>query len=64
MVIGNVASDTVDTDAARTKERVRAAGGIAEIVRHLGSDDPETLFYACGACMNCCTQLEVTAQFF
>ena len=55
LVIGNLASSAVDSEAHATKERIREVNGVRAVVQHLGSGDHETLFYACGACMNCCT---------
>ena len=58
MVLGNLASDTVDAEAHETKERIRATNGVQAIAMDLFSPDASLVFYACGACMNCCSAVE------
>ena len=62
MVIGNLASDAVDPDALQTKERIRAVDGVGKIAMHLFSQEPEVVFYACGACMNVCSTISDIAS--
>jgi hypothetical protein len=61
LLIGNIASDAVDTDARKTRSALRQAGGTEHIARFLWSADVDTLIYAAGALMNLATTLSDAA---
>ena len=53
LVIGNICAEACDKEGAiDTKARVRAAGGVPLVVRHLSSKSDDTLLYAVGCLMN------------
>ena len=61
MLLCNLASAEVNTYATQVKERLAAARGLNAIASQLSSTDTTLLYYAAGACMNCCTTLQDVA---
>lgn len=62
LVLGNLAADSIDPDgAAATKQLIAKAGGVARLIVHLDSEEPETLVYAAGAVMNLSSDAELCA---
>jgi len=58
LLIGNIASDAVDSKADETKAILKQTGAFGRLLPHLWTEDWMTLVYALGAVQNTCTELE------
>lgn len=56
LIIGNMCSDEVDSNAALTKAELKACHGFEELLSHLFSPDPIVQAYALGAVQNTCRE--------
>ena len=58
LLIGNLSSDTVDSQAERTRQLFKSQRGFDSLVRHLtSSDDWTTIVYTLGAIQNTCREV-------
>ncbi|KAL1526364.1 hypothetical protein AB1Y20_015078 [Prymnesium parvum] len=58
LLVGNVASDAVDSQASLTRARLQRVDAFSKLLRYVFSSDWITLVYALGAVQNTCTELE------
>lgn len=58
LLIGNLSSDSVDSQAERTRQIFKSHAGFESLARHLtSSDDWTTLVYTLGAIQNTCREV-------
>jgi len=58
LIIGNLATDTVDPNAEATKTLFKSFGGFPKLLPHLSAANPLTVAYALGAVQNTCMDPE------
>ena len=58
LVIGNVATEALDPNAAETKRKIKEVGGFEKMLPHLYSENSTTVTYALGAIRNTCAERE------
>ncbi|KAL1498546.1 hypothetical protein AB1Y20_013867 [Prymnesium parvum] len=54
MVLGNLCSDSVDRESARTKAALLSCGGARSLLSCVFTSDEQVLVFACGAIQNLC----------
>jgi hypothetical protein len=58
MILGNLCSDSVDTNSSATKQTLLHSGGARAILSCVHTEDPAVLLFACGALQNLCYERE------
>ena len=58
MILGNLCSDSVDSDSRATKSLLLQSGGARAILSCVHTEDPAVLLFACGALQNLCYEHE------
>lgn len=58
LIIGNLATDTVDPNAEATKALFKSYSGFGKLLPHLNSTNPLTVAYALGAVQNTCMDVD------
>ena len=54
MILGNLCSDSVDSNSSMTKQSLLRCGGARAILSCVHTEDPAVLLFACGALQNLC----------
>ena len=54
MILGNLCSDSVDSNSSATKQSLLRCGGARAILSCVHTEDPAVLLFACGALQNLC----------
>ena len=62
MLVGNLASLTVDPHATKSKDVLKAEGAFCLLLPYMFSEDDMTLAYTLGALQNVCTEIEYVEQ--
>ena len=62
LVIGNLATETVDPQAEATRALLKAVGGFRRLLPHLSSSSALTVAYALGAVQNTCMDLQYVGE--
>ena len=58
MILGNLCSDSVDSDSKATKQMLLQSGGARAMLSCVHTEDPAVLLFACGALQNLCYERE------
>jgi hypothetical protein len=58
MILGNLCSDSVDSNSAATKHTLLRSGGARAILSCVHTEDPAVLLFACGALQNLCYEAD------